>query len=103
MSEHGLHSLEGPALEAASLALVRAQTARVLRSRVEDIDPTQTLVETGIDSLSSFELHNRLEQEAGIELPMPRYVKARRIDELAALLSALALEARARTFVPGPP
>ena len=87
-SSRGLHTLEGPALDAAALELVRAQAARVLRARIEDIAATQTLAAAGIDSLSSFELHNRLEQEAGVELPMARYAKARRIDELASCCRA---------------
>ncbi len=68
--------------------------ARVLRAQVVAAAPEWTLAEAGIDSLSSFELHNRLEQEAGFEVPMTRYAKARRIGELAALLCALASEAR---------
>ncbi len=89
-----LADLDADRLELAALDLVRAQTARVLRSHMADLAPETTLAEAGIDSLSSFELHNRIEQEAGLAIPMPRFVKARRIGELAALLASIVLEAR---------
>ncbi len=95
-STRGFDTLEGDALMTAALELVRRQAARVLRARAEEVLPGQTLAEAGIDSLSSFELHNRLEQEAGFEVPMPSYTKARRILDLAELLSALATEGRSR-------
>ena len=95
-AERGLSQHDDGALEAAALYLVRRQTARVLRAPVDGIVADQTLAEAGIDSLSSFELHNRIEQEAGIEVPMARYTKARRIGELAQLLVALVMEARSR-------
>ena len=93
---HGLSRLEGEALAAAALELVRRQAARVLRARVEDILPGQTLAEAGIDSLSAFELHNRIEQAAGFEVPMTRYAKARQISDLSALVVALAIDSRNR-------
>jgi acyl carrier protein len=89
-----LAELDADKLELAALDLVRTQTARVLRSRTTDLSPETTLTEAGIDSLSAFELHNRIEQEAGLAIPMPRYAKARRIGELAALLVSLVLEMR---------
>jgi NADPH:quinone reductase-like Zn-dependent oxidoreductase/acyl carrier protein len=92
-----LATLDGDALDVAALALVRAQTARVLRTRTADLAPDIPLAEAGIDSLSSFELHNRIEQEAGFAVPMPRFTKARRIGELARLLAALVREARTDT------
>ena len=86
----GLAQLSGPALENAALELVRSQVARVLRTSIDDIRSGQALAEAGIDSLSSFELHNRIEQEAGLPLAMTRFVRARTVGELASLVAELA-------------
>jgi NAD(P)-dependent dehydrogenase (short-subunit alcohol dehydrogenase family)/acyl carrier protein len=93
-SGRALADLDADRLELAALDLVRTQTARVLRSQMADLTPETTLTGAGIDSLSSFELHNRIEQEAGLAIPMPRFVKARRVGELAALLASIVSEAR---------
>lgn len=91
-----LVELDADRLEAAALDIVRNETARVLRTRSPALTPDTTLAEAGIDSLSSFELHNRIEQAAGLAIPMPRYAKARRISELAALLASIARETRSQ-------
>lgn len=96
MAGRPLNDLDDHALDQATLELVKAQTARVLRTAVSDIAPEQTLAEAGIDSLSSFELHNRIEQEAGVAVPLARYAKARRIADLSLLLASLVREVRDR-------
>ncbi len=89
-----LVDLDDAALAPAVLALVRTQIARVLRLAPEDLSDDQTLAAIGIDSLSSFELHNRIEQAAGVTVPMSRYTKARRLLELSALVASLVRERR---------
>ena len=60
-----------------------------------DVD-RRILGEAGIDSLSAFELRLRIEQQLRLEVPLARYARASRFDDLAALSRALVEEARAR-------
>ena len=77
-----------------ALRIVREQVAKVLRVPTESIVGYETILDAGIDSLSAFELRNRLEQESNLEVPIGRFVEAFRIDELADLLCELAVEQR---------
>ena len=86
----GLAGLSCSALEAQSLALVRQEAARVLRTDPAALVGIARLDEAGIDSLSSFELRNRIGQAAGIEIPMPVYAKVRTFAALAAEVAKLA-------------
>ncbi len=84
-----LAGLKGDALQMAALRLVHAQTAKVLRTDPAELLGVQTLDDAGIDSLSSFELRNRLGQALGQDVPMARFAKAHRFDDLAALVATL--------------
>ena len=92
----GLMALHGDELEVAALRLVRNEAAKVLRVSADDLASTETLGDAGIDSLSAFELRLRIEQQLRLEVPLARYARASRFDDLAALSRALVEEARAR-------
>jgi acyl carrier protein len=51
------------------LEFVQREIATVLRTGIERIEPQQALRSMGIDSLTSLELRNRLEQGTGLRLP----------------------------------
>ena len=99
--ERALADLSGEALSEACLQLIRRLAARVLRRPSEEMASFTTLTDAGIDSLSSFELHNRIGQEIGLDVPMARYVKARGFAELADLVATLVVEARLRRDASG--
>jgi acyl transferase domain-containing protein/NADPH:quinone reductase-like Zn-dependent oxidoreductase/NADP-dependent 3-hydroxy acid dehydrogenase YdfG len=92
----GFGGLEGAALLQAALDLVRREAAKVLRTPPEELSGIERLDEAGIDSLSSFELRNRIGQATGIELPMPVYAKARTFAALGAVVAELAGQNRRR-------
>ena len=77
-------------------ALIRQEIAAVLRLAPERIEPARPLGDIGLDSLSSFELWNRIEAALGLSVPLPRFVEAATLDALVALACALAEES-ART------
>ena len=85
----GLAGLTGSALLQAALDLVRREAAKVLRAEPAELSGVERLDEAGIDSLSSFELRNRIGQAAGIELPMAAYAQARTFAALGAVLADL--------------
>ncbi len=85
----GLGGLAGAALMQAALELVRREAAKVLRTEPGELAGIERLDEAGIDSLSSFELRNRIGRSAGIELPMPAYAKARTFAALGAVVAEL--------------
>ena len=70
---------------------------QVLLTRAAEAGAKRALADAGIDSLSTFELRNRIEHETGLSLPLDRFAKATRFSELAALLAALAAEVPHRT------
>ncbi len=92
----GLMTLDGDELEVAALRLVRNEAAKVLRVSADALASAETLDDAGIDSLSAFELRLRIEQQLRLEVPLARYARASRFDDLAALSRALVEEARAR-------
>lgn len=89
----GLAGLAGAALQQAALDLVRREAAKVLRIEPAELAGVARLDEAGIDSLSSFELRNRIGQATGIDVPMSRYSKARTFAALAAVVIELFDEA----------
>ncbi|MGI9407611.1 MAG: beta-ketoacyl reductase, partial [Hyphomicrobiaceae bacterium] len=77
-----------------ALHIVREQVGKVLRVEPASLVDYETISDAGIDSLSAFELRNRLEQETNLEISLGRFVGASRFDELAELLCALARDRR---------
>lgn len=63
--------------------LLKAQVARVLRVEAGDIDGDRPLNELGLDSLTSFELKNRIETELGVDLPASKFLQKPTISGLA--------------------
>ncbi len=92
-----LQALSGAALRAAALDFVREEAARVLRTEPSTVAAHVSLADAGIDSLSSFELRNRIAQSLGLEVPMPRYARARTFTALADLVADLVAESRNRS------
>ncbi len=80
-----------------ALRIVREQVAKVLRVDLGTLSSYDTISDAGIDSLSAFELRNRLEQETNFEISLGRFVSASRFDELAELLCSIAREQVNRT------
>ncbi len=54
---------------------LKAQVARVLRVEAAEIDSERPLSELGLDSLTSFELKNRVESELGVTLPASKFLQ----------------------------
>ena len=73
--------------------LVSRQVALVLRLDASDLDRYETLDDAGLDSLSTFELRNRLESEIGLTIPLGRFAQTATVADLAELICALASEA----------
>lgn len=66
--------------------VVKAQVARVLHSPPGAMDAELPLGDLGIDSLSSFELRNRIEAALGLSLPLQRFQEASTIERLGVLI-----------------
>ena len=66
---------------------VRDQLSKVLRLDIKQISQIDSLDEAGLDSLSSFELLNRLESETGLSIPLRTYSNARSISALAQVIA----------------
>ena len=65
---------------------------RCCGSTLSKIEARRPLGDIGLDSLSSFELWNRIEAALGLSIPLPRFVEAATLDALVALACALAEE-----------
>jgi acyl transferase domain-containing protein/NADPH:quinone reductase-like Zn-dependent oxidoreductase/NADP-dependent 3-hydroxy acid dehydrogenase YdfG/acyl carrier protein len=78
---------------ATAMRIVCEQVAAVLRLDPAGIDAGARLGDLGLDSLSSFELWNRIEMASAMSIPLPRFTEAATVDALAKLLCALAGEA----------
>jgi acyl transferase domain-containing protein/acyl carrier protein len=92
-NSRGLLQLDIPARKPAAVSIVRAQVAAVLRIDAAKIDAAARLSDLGLDSLSSFELWNRIETASAIAIPLARFTEAVTVDALAELLCALTEEA----------
>lgn len=65
-----------PARQPAVLSkFLKGQVARVLRVEAATIEPDRSLSELGLDSLTSFELKNRIESEIGVSLPASKFLQ----------------------------
>jgi acyl carrier protein len=87
-----LMQLEAADRKPAALSIVRTQAAAVLRIDAAKIEANARLGDLGLDSLSSFELWNRIEAASAMAIPLARFVEAATVDSLAELLCALAVE-----------
>ena len=73
-------------------AVIRQEIAAVLRLDASKIDVRRPLGDIGLDSLSSFELWNRIEAALGLSIPLPRFVEAATLEALVELACSLAKE-----------
>ncbi|HZD92121.1 MAG TPA: SDR family NAD(P)-dependent oxidoreductase, partial [Pseudolabrys sp.] len=73
-------------------ASIRREIAAVLRLDADRIEARRPLNDIGLDSLSSFELWNRIEAALGLSIPLPRFVEAATLDALVKLACSLADE-----------
>ena len=81
----------GEGIEAAK-RLVSEEVAKVLRIEAAELAQYETLDDAGLDSLSTFELRNRLESATGLSVPLGGFTQAASIPDLAELLCRLAAE-----------
>lgn len=89
-----LVDLEGDALHGAASDLVREQLAALLGAQPSDLTAYETLDDAGVDSLSIFELRNRIEGAIGLPLPVGRFMACTVISDIDDLIVALVAEAR---------
>ncbi len=65
----------GAARTAMLAKYLAGQVAGVLRTDADKIDPERPLSELGLDSLTSFELKNRIEGDLAIDLPVAKFLQ----------------------------
>ena len=66
---------------------LREQVSAVLKIAPESIEIDRPLSEFGLDSLTSFELKNRLEEEIGVVLPIGKFLQRPTISHLGTEIS----------------
>ncbi len=71
--------------------LIRRDVAKVLKVDPGAIQDERKLSELGLDSLSAFELKNRIEAEVEVDIPIAKFIQAPTIERLS-MLVAVALE-----------
>ncbi len=69
--------------------LMRNSVAKVLRLHPQDIDSSTSLLEYGLDSLGTIELHRDLELQFSKQIPLEQVLTGCSIDTLSASLAAL--------------
>lgn len=89
-----LVDLQGDVLQKAASELVRDQLAALLGARPSELQAYETLDDAGVDSLSIFELRNRIESAIGLPLPVGRFMACTAISDIDDLIVALVAEAR---------
>lgn len=62
------------------------EIAKVLKVDVADVPTDRLLTELGLDSLSSFELKNRIEGELDLGLPVSKFLQAPTVEKLAEVI-----------------
>ncbi len=68
---------------ASVVAFVRQVVARVLRVPSEQIDPSRSLIDLGVDSLLGHEVAQMIERELGVDVPVVRIIEGPAVDRLA--------------------
>lgn len=94
-----LIDLDGQALVDASGALAIKEIAALAGTSPSEVARYETLDDVGIDSLSIFELRNRIESATGLALPVGRFMACTQIDDVGLLIAALVDERRSDTEV----
>ncbi len=94
-----LIDLDGQALADASSALAIKEIAALAGTSPSEVGKFETLDDVGIDSLSIFELRNRIESATGLALPVGRFMACTQIDDVGSLIAALVNERRRDTDV----
>ncbi len=89
-----LIDLDGQALADTSNALAIKEIAALVGTSPSEVVKFETLDDVGIDSLSIFELRNRIESATGLALPVGRFMACTQIDDIGLLIVALVIEAR---------
>ncbi len=98
---HGLAQAVAPERPAIAMTIVRDAVAAILRLDAATIDVYAPLGGLGLDSLSSFELWNRIEAASATAIPLARFTEAATAAALADLVCALVEEAtRTKTVTP---
>lgn len=67
---------------------IKADLAKVLKVDEATIAEDRKLSELGLDSLSAFELKNRIEASVDLEIPIAQFIQAPTIERLAALVAS---------------
>ena len=80
---------KGAARKTLATTIIRNGVAGVLRIDPAKVLPCEPLTTLGLDSLSSFELWNRIETALAISIPLARFTAAATVDALANLACAL--------------
>lgn len=83
-----LASRPRPEWEGILSTLIRTEVARVLKVDAAGIPVDQKLTELGLDSLSSFELKNRIEAKVEVSIPVARFLQAPTITGLSRLVAS---------------
>lgn len=94
-----LIDLEGQTLADASNALAIKEIAALTDASPSEIARFETLDDVGIDSLSIFELRNRIESALGLALPVGRFMACTQIKDIGLLIVALVDETRRNTDI----
>ncbi|MFG1248509.1 SDR family NAD(P)-dependent oxidoreductase [Xanthobacter flavus] len=68
--------------------LIRGEVAKVLKVAAADIPPDRRLSELGLDSLSSFELKNRIEAHVDVNIPVAKFLQTPTITGLSGVVAA---------------
>ncbi|MFG1343669.1 SDR family NAD(P)-dependent oxidoreductase [Xanthobacter autotrophicus DSM 431] len=68
--------------------LIRAEVAKVLKVSPSDIPADRRLSELGLDSLSSFELKNRIEAHVDVNIPVAKFLQTPTVTGLSGVVAA---------------
>jgi len=77
--------------------MIRREVAKVLKVEASALADDRKLSELGLDSLSSFELKNRVEAQVEVDIPVAKFLQAPTIAGLSRLV-ATAFEAKLNAF-----